>query len=64
MAQEIAALINALIEIEDRIDELWDYHPENPNRVDVEGEFDRLQKNALVIQTQIRELGGEDDDRF
>jgi hypothetical protein len=64
MAQEIAALINALIEIEDRIDELWDYHPENPNRVDVEGEFDRLQKDALIIQTQIRELGGEDDDRF
>jgi hypothetical protein len=64
MAQEIAALINALIEIEDRIDELWDYHPENPNRVDVEGDFDRLQKDALIIQTQIRELGGEDDDRF
>jgi hypothetical protein len=64
MAQEIAALINALIEIEDRIDELWDYHPENPNRVDVESEFDRLQKDALIIQTQIRELGGEDDDRF
>ena len=64
MAQEIAALINALIEIEDRIDDLWDYHPENPNRVDVESEFDRLQKDALIIQTQIRELGGEDDDRF
>ena len=64
MAQEIAALINALIEIEDRIDELWDYHPENPNRVDVESEFDRLQKDALIIQTQIRELGGVDDDRF
>ena len=64
MAQEIAALINALIEIEDRIDELWDYHPENPNRVDVEDEFDRLQKNALLIQTQLGELGGVDDDRF
>jgi len=64
MAQEIAALINALIEIEDRIDDLWDYHPENPNRVDVESEFDRLQKDALIIQTQIRELGGVDDDRF
>lgn len=62
MTQEKAALINTLIEVEDRIDELWDYHPENPNGVNVEDEFERLQKLALVLQTQIEELGDDDED--
>jgi len=64
MAQEIAALINALIEIEDRIDELWDYHPENPNRIDVESEFNDLQRTAILIEAQLGELGGDDEDRI
>lgn len=62
MTQEKAALINTLIEVEDQIDELWEYHPENPNGVNVEDEFERLQKLALVLQTQIEELGDDDED--
>jgi len=62
MTQEKAALINTLIEVEDQIDELWEYHPENPNGVKVEDEFERLQKLALVLQTQIEELGDDDED--
>ena len=64
MTTEKAALVNTLIEVEDRIDELWEYHPENPNGVDVVDEFEKLQKLALVLQTQLEELGGDDDDRI
>ena len=59
-----AELVNALIEIEDRIDELWEYHPENPNCIDVVDEFEKLQKTALLLQTQLEELGGDDEDRI
>ena len=64
MTTEKAALVNTLIEVEDRIDELWEYHPENPNGVDVVDEFEKLQKLALVLQAQLDELGGDDEDRI
>jgi len=64
MTNEKAELINTLIEIEERIDELWEYHPENPNRIDVESEFNDLQRTAILLQAQIDELGGDDDDRI
>lgn len=64
MTQEKADLVNTLLEIEDRIDELWEYHPDNPNSTNVEEEFESLQKMALVLQTQIDELGGDDEDRI
>ena len=62
MTQEKADLINALVEIEDRIDELWDFHPENPHRVNVEDEFHRLQATVIAIQTRIEEIGDDDED--
>ena len=62
MDQRKAELINTLIEVEERIDELWEYHPENPNRIDVEDEFQELQKVVLLIQTELDELGGDDSD--
>jgi len=64
MTNEKAELINTLIEIEERIDELWEYHPENPNRIDVESEFNDLQRTAILLQNQIDELGGDDEDRI
>ena len=62
MTQEKADLINALVEIEDRIDELWEFHPDNPHRVDVEDEFHRLQATVVAIQTRIEEIGDDDED--
>jgi hypothetical protein len=62
MTQEKADLINTLVEIEDRIDELWDFHPENPHRVNVEDEFHRLQATVIAIQTRIEEIGDDDED--
>ena len=64
MDQRKAELINTLIEVEERIDELWEYHPENPNRIDVESEFNDLQRTAILLQTQIDELGGIEEDEW
>ena len=64
MDQRKAELINTLIEVEERIDELWEYHPENPNRIDVESEFNDLQRTAILIQSQIEELGGIEEDEW
>jgi len=61
MTNKKAELINTLIEIEERIDELWEYHPENPNHIDVESEFNDLQRTRILLQTQIDELGGNDE---
>jgi len=64
MTQEKADLINALMEVEEQIDEIWEYHPENPNRTDVESKFLDLQRTAILLQAQIDELGGIDEDEW
>ena len=64
MTNEKAELINTLIDIEERIDELWDYHPDNPNKIDVVENFESLQKIAILLQAQLEELGGDDEDRI
>jgi len=62
MTQEQADLINALTEVEDQIDEIWDYHPENPHQINVVEKFETLQKLATIIQGQIAELGEDRED--
>ena len=62
MTQEKADLLNVLVEIEDRIDELWEFHPDNPHCVNVEDEFHRLQATVIAIQTRIEEIGDDDED--
>ena len=39
MTQEKVDLINRLMEIEERIEELWEFHPDNPDAIDVVDEF-------------------------
>ena len=55
-------LVNTLIEIEEQISELWDYHPDNPKCIDVVSEFDNLQKNALSISHELAEMNITDSD--
>ena len=50
MTQKEADLVNELIAIETQIQTLWEYHPDNPDRIDVEFEFQNLQHEALSIQ--------------
>ena len=62
MTQEKADLINRLMDVEDEIQVLWDYHPENPNAVDVVDRFNELQKPnqtlkyTLVLPQQLQRI--------
>jgi len=51
MTQKEADLLNDLIAIENQLQSLWEYHPDNSNRVDVEFEFQKLQREAASIQS-------------
>lgn len=60
MNQEKANLLNNLIEIEDELQILWDYHPENPDAIHVEDRFTELQRMAASIEHYIKELDDQD----
>ena len=62
MTQKEADLVNELIAIETQIQTLWEYHPDNPDRIDVEFEFQNLQREALSIQSALEEENFDDRD--
>lgn len=46
-------LINNLIEISYHKDILWKYHEDNPNRLDLEDEYQTLVEKENLIKTQL-----------
>jgi len=50
MTQTQIDLINRLAQIEEQLVVLWDYHPDNKDKVDVEERFNKLQKEASSIE--------------
>ena len=51
-----AELINDLIATSTVLDELWNYHPDNPDKKDVVEEFKILKKIKDDIEQEIAEL--------
>tara|TARA_B100000900_G_scaffold317810_1_gene276846 strand:+ start:825 stop:1007 length:183 start_codon:yes stop_codon:yes gene_type:complete len=49
-------LINDLIATSTVLDELWNYHPNNPDRKDVVNEYETLKKIQSDIEKEIAEL--------
>ena len=39
------------------MDELWRYHPDNPNKVNIVKEYDSLKKMQSDIEKEIKDLG-------
>tara|TARA_R110000744_G_scaffold320805_1_gene426932 strand:- start:1090 stop:1287 length:198 start_codon:yes stop_codon:yes gene_type:complete len=64
MTDEHAEMLNRLFEIEDQIQELWTYHPENPDAVDIVIEFNELQREASTIESYLQEKGIELDENM
>ena len=62
MTQEKVDLINRLMEIEERIEELWEFHPDNPDALDVVDEFNKLQRDASGIEDYLQTLWSPEDD--
>jgi len=56
--QELKAnLINDVIFYSDRLEELWQYHPENPKKVDIVWEYDNLKNEIHLLEDRIQQLG-------
>lgn len=55
--EQKAELINDLIATSTILDELWNYHPNNPDKKDVVEEFKVLEKIKDDIEKEIAELG-------
>ena len=51
-----ADLINDLISVSTVMDELWKYHPENPERVDIISEYNYLIEMKKGIETELDDL--------
>lgn len=62
MTQEKADLINRLVEVEEQIQDLWEFHPDNPNVVDVVTKFNDLQREASSIESYLETLWSPEDD--
>jgi len=57
MTVEQADMLNKLMDVENEISILWEYHPDNPNQINVENRFEELQKLATTIETYLEENG-------
>tara|TARA_R110000772_G_C12962160_1_gene403551 strand:+ start:111 stop:320 length:210 start_codon:yes stop_codon:yes gene_type:complete len=49
-------LINDLVAIGTVMEELWNYHPENPKKKDIVGEYTQLQKIQGDIENELAEI--------
>jgi hypothetical protein len=51
-------LVNEVIFLNDRMEDLWRYHPDNPNKVDVVWEYNNMKNELDLIEDRIQQLGG------
>jgi|TARA_B110000483_G_scaffold220659_1_gene275933 hypothetical protein len=49
-------LINDLISVTSVMEDLWRFHPNNPNQEDVVAEYALLQKMESIIENEIKTL--------
>lgn len=54
--QQKAELINDLLATSTVMEEVWRYHPENPNKKDVIEEYKTLLKIQTDIEKELKEL--------
>jgi|VirMetMinimDraft_7_1064189.scaffolds.fasta_scaffold117447_1 ABC-type iron transport system FetAB ATPase subunit len=57
--EEVVELLNRLFKIEQEIANLWKFHPDNPDAIDIVSEFGRLQREATSIEAYFQEKGIE-----
>ena len=51
-----AELVNNIIFLTQRMDEMWAYHPENPNKLDIVGEYKSMKEQIDEYQNQLDDL--------
>lgn len=50
-------LVNEVIFLNERMEDLWRYHPDNPNKVDVVWEYNNIKNELDLIEDRIQQLG-------
>jgi len=56
LEEQKANLVNDLIAVSTVMDEIWNYHPDNPNKKDVVEEYKTLEKIKVDIESEIANL--------
>lgn len=56
-AEKKEELVNEIIFLSSRLDDIWQYHPENPNKVDVLKETLELKDMISKLDNEIQNLG-------
>ena len=51
-----AELVNNIIFLTQRMDEMWSYHPDNPNKLDIVGEYKSMKEQIDEYQNQLDDL--------
>ena len=49
-------MINEIIFLSKISEELWQYHPKNPDRINVEDEYKKVNTKITNLQTEIQKL--------
>jgi len=57
LEEQKVELINDLLATATVIEELWNYHPDNPEKKDVVAEYNQLLKIQGDIENEIKSLG-------
>jgi len=57
LEEQKANLINDLLAVSTVMEEVWNYHPDNPNKKDVVKEYQTLLQIQKDIETELKELG-------
>lgn len=56
LEEQRVELVNDLLAVSTVMDELWNYHPDNPNKKDVVHEYKVLEKILQDVEQEIKEL--------
>jgi len=55
--QQKATLLDDLLSVDTVMEEIWSYHPENPNKKDIVEQYDILKRIKSTIEEELKELG-------
>jgi hypothetical protein len=56
LEEQKANLVNDLIAVSTVMDEIWNYHPDNPNKKNVIEEYNQLLKIKEDIEKELEEI--------
>ena len=60
MEDKRTQLINEIIFLNDRLEELWAYHPENPTKRDIVWEYEDIKRTISDIERDLEQLSSEE----